>query len=221
MRGGVIQLHRWGLLDAIKAAGTPPVRRTTFHYTEGTTVVDIRPGDGIDALYAPRRTVLDPLLADSAAGSGADRALRVHRAHLLRDEDGRVSGVVGTDRLGRTHAHPRPARRRRRRHQLARRRAGRGPGRADRHRRERLPLPLLVRRRGRRLRLGVPARGHCRGRPHQRRPHLCVRRLHAVRVAASGAEMYPDLLAASGDVAERVLAGRPEGRRAGSSADPG
>ena len=32
MRGGVLQLHRWGLLDRIVAAGTPAVRRTTFTY---------------------------------------------------------------------------------------------------------------------------------------------------------------------------------------------
>ena len=32
MRGGVLQLSRWGLLDEIIAAGTPPVKRTTFRY---------------------------------------------------------------------------------------------------------------------------------------------------------------------------------------------
>ena len=32
MRGGVVQLHRWGLLDRIVDAGTPPIRRTTFRY---------------------------------------------------------------------------------------------------------------------------------------------------------------------------------------------
>ena len=34
MRGGTVQLHRWGLLADIVAAGTPPVRRTVFHYGE-------------------------------------------------------------------------------------------------------------------------------------------------------------------------------------------
>jgi 2-polyprenyl-6-methoxyphenol hydroxylase-like FAD-dependent oxidoreductase len=34
MRGGVLQLARWGLLDEIITAGTPPVRRTTFRYGE-------------------------------------------------------------------------------------------------------------------------------------------------------------------------------------------
>ena len=31
MRGGVLQLARWNLLDRIIAAGTPPVTVTTFH----------------------------------------------------------------------------------------------------------------------------------------------------------------------------------------------
>ena len=30
MRAGVLQLSRWGLLDRLAAAGTPPVRSTTF-----------------------------------------------------------------------------------------------------------------------------------------------------------------------------------------------
>ena len=32
MRGGVLQLRRWGLLDRVAATGAPPVRRVTFHY---------------------------------------------------------------------------------------------------------------------------------------------------------------------------------------------
>src|SRR6478736_4199347 len=55
MRGGVLQLHRWGVLDRVIAAGTPPVRRTTFNFGPETTVVRIKPDHGVDALYAPRR----------------------------------------------------------------------------------------------------------------------------------------------------------------------
>ncbi|MET0458122.1 MAG: FAD-dependent monooxygenase [Ilumatobacteraceae bacterium] len=102
MRGAVIQLDRWGLLDRIRAAGTPAIRRTTFHLAGGATVVDIRPGDGIDALYAPRRTVLDPLLADAAAAAGATVRFGFTVGQLLRNSDGRISGVLGTDRLGRS-----------------------------------------------------------------------------------------------------------------------
>ena len=41
MRGGVLQLSRWGVLDDIVAAGTPPVKRTTFSYSDASVVIDI------------------------------------------------------------------------------------------------------------------------------------------------------------------------------------
>ena len=40
MRGGVLQLHRWGLLDRVIAAGTPPVTRTVFRYGDEEVPVD-------------------------------------------------------------------------------------------------------------------------------------------------------------------------------------
>src|SRR5262245_54910844 len=94
MRGGVLQLSRWGLLDAIKAAGTPRIEKTTFHYSDAVVEIGIKPRDGVDALFAPRRTVLDPLLADRAQSAGADVAFRVRLMDLLRDARGRVCGVV-------------------------------------------------------------------------------------------------------------------------------
>ena len=57
MRAGVLQLHRWGLLDEVKAAGTPVVRKATFHYGDEALPVDIKARDGVEGLYAPRRTV--------------------------------------------------------------------------------------------------------------------------------------------------------------------
>ena len=45
MRGGVLQLHRWGLLDAVVASGTPALRATQFSYGDDIETVDIRPGD--------------------------------------------------------------------------------------------------------------------------------------------------------------------------------
>src|SRR6187549_812066 len=72
MRGGVVQLHRWGLLDGVVEAGTPPVRRTIFRYAGDEIVVPIKPSHGVDALYAPRRTVLDRLLIDAAVRAGAE-----------------------------------------------------------------------------------------------------------------------------------------------------
>ena len=74
MRGAVMQLHRWGLLDAVRAAGTPTIEATTFHYGPDSITVPIKPRDGIDGLFAPRRTVLDPILLEAARSSGADAA---------------------------------------------------------------------------------------------------------------------------------------------------
>jgi flavin-dependent dehydrogenase len=98
MRGAVLQLQRWGILDRIVAAGTPPVRRAVFHYPSETTRITIKPAAGVDALYAPRRTVLDPALADAAAEAGADVRFGVAVTGLLRDDAGRVTGVTARDR---------------------------------------------------------------------------------------------------------------------------
>ena len=56
MRGGVMQLTRWGVADGLWAAGTPRVRQTRFVYGTEEVVVDISDQHGVDALMAPRRT---------------------------------------------------------------------------------------------------------------------------------------------------------------------
>jgi 2-polyprenyl-6-methoxyphenol hydroxylase-like FAD-dependent oxidoreductase len=94
MRAGVLQLSRWGLMDQVRAAGTPPVHRIVFHYGDETVRISVRPGAGVDALYAPRRTTLDPILAEAAARAGATVRFGTAVSGLLRDDDGRVSGVV-------------------------------------------------------------------------------------------------------------------------------
>ena len=106
MRAGVVQLSRWGLLDRIRASGTPRIEKTTFHYDGAPLEVRIKPRDGVDALYAPRRTVLDPALADAAAAAGADVAYHVRLVDVTRDARGRIDGVVveGDDRVQRTIA---------------------------------------------------------------------------------------------------------------------
>jgi flavin-dependent dehydrogenase len=103
MRAGVLQLHRWGLLDAIVAAYTPPIRRVVFTYGDEQIPVAVRPSPGVPALYAPRRTLLDAVLVDAAAAAGADVRHGVRVTGLLRRDDGRVTGVVATERDGRVH----------------------------------------------------------------------------------------------------------------------
>lgn len=93
MRGGVLLLHRWGLLDAIAAAATPAVRRTTFHYGEEQVPVEIQAKDGVDALFAPRRTVLDPILVEAARAAGARVVHRTRVEGIERDARGRLHAV--------------------------------------------------------------------------------------------------------------------------------
>lgn len=103
MRAGVMQLHRWGVLPRLLAAGTPPIRRTTFHYGAEPVVVDIKDRDGVDALFAPRRTLLDVVLADAAVESGAQALYGTTVTEILRGPTARVQGVRLTDEAGRRH----------------------------------------------------------------------------------------------------------------------
>jgi flavin-dependent dehydrogenase len=94
MRGAVLQLHRWGILPSIVAAGTPAVHSTTFSYSEQDVVVPIEPRFGVDALYAPRRALLDQTLVDAAAASGADVRYGVRVEDVIVDDRGRARGIT-------------------------------------------------------------------------------------------------------------------------------
>lgn len=100
MRGGVMLLQRWGIMPALLRRGTPPVRRTTFHYAEDAVAVDIRPDQDVSALYAPRRTVLDAALVEAAWEAGAEVRFGVSLLDLVRRDDGRVTGAVVQDASG-------------------------------------------------------------------------------------------------------------------------
>jgi len=102
MRGGVLQLTRWGLLDEVIAAGTPPVHRTTFRYADAIVPITIKPSYGVDALYAPRRTVLDPILVDAAVAAGVDVRYGVAVTDVDRDRQGGVVGITGRTRDNQT-----------------------------------------------------------------------------------------------------------------------
>jgi 2-polyprenyl-6-methoxyphenol hydroxylase-like FAD-dependent oxidoreductase len=104
MRGGVMQLNRWGLLDTIIAVGTPAIRRTSFTYADQRIDISIKPSHGVDALYAPRRTLLDATIAQAALQSGADVRFHTAATELLRDHRrARVTGVRIRTTDGRRH----------------------------------------------------------------------------------------------------------------------
>ncbi len=125
MRGGVMQLQRWGLLDEIRAAGTPAIRRTHFHYGDDVVQIAIGEQHGVDALL---RTAPDGARPDARrrrVGRGR-RGCRTACASPDCGErrDGCVSGItadVGGSRVGCRRAD----RHRRRRYGLDDRQAGR------------------------------------------------------------------------------------------------
>lgn len=87
----VALLDDWNVLGAVGDAGTPPVTSATFWYENRQPVTfDLadRP------LFAPRRTVIDPILADAARAAGAEVRFGTRLVDLLYDEAGGVAGAV-------------------------------------------------------------------------------------------------------------------------------
>jgi flavin-dependent dehydrogenase len=100
MRAGVLQLKRWGLLDAVIASGAPAIRKNILHYGDVVDPIEIKPKAGVDALYAPRRTVLDTLLVDAAEASGVEVRFGVTVDGLCVDAQGRIAGIAARDASG-------------------------------------------------------------------------------------------------------------------------
>jgi flavin-dependent dehydrogenase len=91
---GLARLRDWGLLDELIATGVPPLRHLTFNYTGIHLEGFADPIDGIDAVYCPRRTVLDKILVDAARTAGAE-VIEGFTVNDLVFDDGRVTGIRG------------------------------------------------------------------------------------------------------------------------------
>jgi flavin-dependent dehydrogenase len=99
-RSGVVQLRRWGLLDAVTGSGAPPIRQVTFHARGESVTRPVKDKAGVDFVLAPRRYVLDSIVAAAAERAGADVRHGVTVTGLRQDRRGRVTGVYGHDRGG-------------------------------------------------------------------------------------------------------------------------
>ena len=91
-------LSRWGLLDRLVATGCPPIHTYAFDF--GAFTIAGAPGMDKDAVaYCPRRTILDKLLVDAAAESGAE----IRQGFVVEEiiiEDERVVGIKGRSKQG-------------------------------------------------------------------------------------------------------------------------
>jgi flavin-dependent dehydrogenase len=67
----VAAVSRWGLLERLVATGCPPIHTYSFDF--GPFTIAGAPGtDENPVAYCPRRTILDKMLVDAAAESGAE-----------------------------------------------------------------------------------------------------------------------------------------------------
>lgn len=69
---GVARLQRWGLLDRVAAGGTPATRTLRFDPGQAVMQGNYPEHEGVDALYSPRRTLLDAMLIEAAREAGAE-----------------------------------------------------------------------------------------------------------------------------------------------------
>jgi hypothetical protein len=76
-RGGVVQLAKWGLLDGVLASGAPAVRQVVFRAGDAEEIRTVRARDGVDHLVAPRRYILDSILAEAWVTCPASRVGRL------------------------------------------------------------------------------------------------------------------------------------------------
>jgi 2-polyprenyl-6-methoxyphenol hydroxylase-like FAD-dependent oxidoreductase len=95
-RPGVVQLHRWGLLQAVLDSGAPEIRQVTFTAEGETVTKPVKEKAGVDLLVAPRRHILDAIVAGAAAEAGVDVRFGVAVTGVRRDGGGRAVGVRGT-----------------------------------------------------------------------------------------------------------------------------
>jgi flavin-dependent dehydrogenase len=98
-QAGLARLQDWGLLDRVVGTGVPAIRHLNFTYTGIEIAGFADPIEGVDAVYCPRRTVLDSVLVDAAREAGVD----VIEDFTMSDvvfADGRAIGIRGRQRGG-------------------------------------------------------------------------------------------------------------------------
>ncbi len=98
---GIAKLKEWGLLDRVIESNAPPTRHVRFVTPVARLEGSFPSLDGVDAMFSPRRTVLDAMLIDAAREAGAEVRENFIVDEILLD-GGRVVGIRGAEKGGRT-----------------------------------------------------------------------------------------------------------------------
>jgi 2-polyprenyl-6-methoxyphenol hydroxylase-like FAD-dependent oxidoreductase len=96
---GAARLQAWGLLDQLRARGCQRIDELAVDFGPVVLTGTGPAIDGVSETYCPRRTILDKLLVDAAAESGAELFEGVS-IDELDWSDGRATGVTGRRRSG-------------------------------------------------------------------------------------------------------------------------
>lgn len=99
-QAGIARLLKWGLLDRVKAAGTPDTGITTIHIGDKAIVPPPDPDLPDGKTFSPRRYILDQILLDAALAAGAEVRQQFVLDDLLWDGE-KVVGIRGHERGGR------------------------------------------------------------------------------------------------------------------------
>jgi flavin-dependent dehydrogenase len=99
---GVAYLEEWGLLEKVRASGAPPVHRWLVDFGPLVFEGSPPPCGNVTEAIAPRRIVLDKILLDGAVAANVEVREAFTVDEILIEGDGRVTGIRGTDRTGRS-----------------------------------------------------------------------------------------------------------------------
>jgi flavin-dependent dehydrogenase len=98
-RSGANLLNQWGLLDAVRDAGTPAIDQLNFEIDDTRLSGNAPPCDDVGTDFTPRRIYLDKILVDAAIDAGAEVRDKFTITDLLF-HDGRVIGIKGIGKGG-------------------------------------------------------------------------------------------------------------------------
>ncbi|HTP11880.1 MAG TPA: FAD-dependent oxidoreductase, partial [Anaerolineae bacterium] len=99
----IARLKHWGLLDKVIASNAPATRQVKFDIGPIVLHGKFPQFEGVDALYSPRRYILDKILIDAAVEAGVELRENFIVDEILRDDD-RVTGIRGHAKEGQSVA---------------------------------------------------------------------------------------------------------------------